>query len=160
MGARAALPGRIPVLVKLAPDMHDDDIDPIAACLLANRVDGAILTNTTVSREGLSPHRHRQEVGGLSGRPLFRRSTQVLAKFHLAVQGRLALIGVGGIDCGAAAIAKLRAGASLLQVYTGLVYRGPTLLGEIKRALIEAVREPSGSIAALVGTEAEKWARG
>jgi dihydroorotate dehydrogenase len=157
MAARASLPRPVPVLVKLAPDLHDGDIAPAMDCLLAHKVDGAILTNTTLSRDGVQPSPHRGEAGGLSGRPLFARSTRFLAKCYLASAGKLPLIGVGGIDSAETALAKIRAGASLIQVYTGLVYGGPALLADIKTALLAAGRA-SEPISALTGTEAARWA--
>jgi dihydroorotate dehydrogenase len=161
MQARASLPRPVPVpvLVKLAPDLHDEDIAPAMACLLAHKVDGAILTNTTLSREGVPPSAHRGEAGGLSGRPLFARSTRFLAKCYLATEGKLPLIGVGGIDSAETALAKIRAGASLIQLYTGLVYCGPALLPDIKAALLAEVAGSSAPLASLVGTEAERWAK-
>jgi dihydroorotate dehydrogenase len=128
------------------------------ACLLAHKVDGAILTNTTLSREGVPPASHRGEGGGLSGRPLFQRSTRFLAKCYLATGGKLPLIGVGGIDSAQAALAKIRAGASLLQLYTGLLYEGPGLIAGIKAALVAEAARTSAPLAALVGTDAQSWA--
>ncbi|MGA8768847.1 MAG: quinone-dependent dihydroorotate dehydrogenase, partial [Rhodomicrobium sp.] len=139
MAARASLGRATPILVKLAPDLHDGDIAPVMQCLLAHKVDGVVLTNTTLSREGIPADSHRNESGGLSGRPLFKRSTRFLAKCYLVTEGKLPLIGVGGVDSGAAAIAKVRAGASLVQLYTGLVYEGPTLLPDIKDALVAEI---------------------
>ena len=160
MTARNALPSPVPILVKLSPDLDEGDIAPIMDCLIAHAVDGAILTNTTMSREGLSPSSRRGEGGGLSGRPLFRRSTRILAKCYVAVDGRLPLIGVGGIDSGATAIAKFRAGASLIQLYTGLVYNGPKLLLNIKDAITAELERTSMPLPALVGTSAAEWAAG
>ncbi|MGO9485145.1 MAG: quinone-dependent dihydroorotate dehydrogenase [Rhodomicrobium sp.] len=159
MAARASLPRPVPVLVKLAPDLRDEEIAPAMACLLAHGVDGAILTNTTLSRDGAEPGSHRGEAGGLSGRPLFSRSTRFLAKCYLAIEGKLPLIGVGGIDSAQSALAKIRAGASLIQLYTGLVYEGPGLLSDIKAALLAESAKNASSLASLVGTEAERWAR-
>jgi len=159
MEARGSLPRPVPILVKLSPDLEDNEIEPIAACLLAHGVDGAILTNTTTSREGVPPSSHRGEGGGLSGRPLFARSTRMLAKFYLATEGKLPLIGSGGIDSPKAALAKFRAGASLIQLYTGLIFEGPSLLTEIKQALgAELAKE--GGFGKLVGSEARRWSQG
>ncbi len=105
------------------------------------------------------PIRIGTKPGGLSGRPLFKRSTRFLAKCYLATEGRLPLVGVGGIDSGAAALAKVRAGASLLQLYTGLVYEGPTLLPDIKEALLSEIKATGKPLASLVGTAADDWAR-
>ncbi len=149
---------RVPLLVKLAPDIHDGDIQPIADCLLAHRVDGVILTNTTLARDGVSVNAHRGEAGGLSGRPLFRRSARFLARFFLATEGKLPLIGVGGIDSGAAALGKLAAGASLLQLYTGLIYEGPELIADIKSTILAAMDAHAVPLSGLTGKEAERWA--
>ena len=111
-----------------------------------------------MSREGIPTDSHRNEAGGLSGTPLFKRSTRFLARCYLATEGKLPLIGVGGIDSGAAAVAKIRAGASLIQLYTGLVYEGPTLLPDIKDALVAEIEATGKPLASLVGTAADKWA--
>jgi dihydroorotate dehydrogenase len=158
MAARASLSRAVPILVKLAPDLHDEEIAPVMQCLLSHKVDGAILTNTTLSREGIPTDSHRNETGGLSGRPLFKRSTRFLARCYLATEGKLPLIGVGGIDSGAAALSKIRAGASLIQLYTGLVYEGPTLLPDIKDALVTEIEATGKQLASLVGMAADKWA--
>ena len=158
MEARASLPHPVPVLVKLAPDLQGEDIEPVMACLLAQKVDGAILCNTTLSRDGVPPSSHRGEGGGLSGRPLFARSTRFLAKCYLATEGKLPLLGVGGIDSPQAALDKIRAGASLVQLYTGLIYEGPNLLSDIKAALLAEMTRSSSSLAGLVGTDAQRWA--
>jgi dihydroorotate dehydrogenase len=160
MEARAALPQPIPLLVKLAPDLEDREIEPVIARLLAHKVDGAILTNTTLSREDVPPSSHRDEDGGLSGRPLFFRSTRLLAKCYLASQGKLPLIGVGGIDSPETALAKIRAGASLIQLYTGLVYEGPRLLPDIKAGLLTEVARAQEPLSSLTGSEAARWAEG
>jgi dihydroorotate dehydrogenase len=158
MVARTSLGRAAPILVKLAPDLHDEDIAPVMQCLLAHKVDGAVLTNTTLSREGIPANSHRNEPGGLSGKPLFKRSTRFLARCYLATEGKLPLIGVGGIDSGAAALSKIRAGASLIQLYTGLVYEGPTLLPDIKDALVAEIEATGKPLQSLVGTAADKWA--
>ncbi|MGC1585683.1 MAG: quinone-dependent dihydroorotate dehydrogenase [Rhodomicrobium sp.] len=158
MEARASLPRAVPVLVKLAPDLQGEDIEPVMACLLAQKVDGAILCNTTLLRDGVPPSSQRGEGGGLSGRPLFARSTRFLAKCYLATEGKLPLLGVGGIDSPQAALDKIRAGASLVQLYTGLIYEGPNLLSDIKAALLAEMTRSSSSLAGLVGTDAQRWA--
>ena len=124
-----------PLLVKIAPDLDDAQIASIAALAVTHRVDGLIATNTTVSRDAVAGHRHAAQLGGLSGRPLFGPSTRVLQKLASALQGRVPLIGVGGILGGADARAKVAAGASLVQLYTGFIYRGPGLISEARRAL-------------------------
>jgi dihydroorotate dehydrogenase len=103
--------------------------------VLQHGIDGLIATNTTISREKVAGHRHALQTGGLSGRPLFAMSTKVLADFAQRLAGRVALIGVGGILSGDDARAKTAAGANLVQVYTGFIYRGPDLIGEARRAL-------------------------
>jgi dihydroorotate dehydrogenase len=163
LDARAALVAagrpRRPVVVKLAPDIAEEDLEPIVEVLAARGVDGIAVGNTTLAREGLAEAELAKEAGGLSGPPLFHRSTVVLARVFLLTGGRLPLIGIGGIDSGAAAIAKLEAGASLLQLYTGLVYEGPGLLARIKRDLVAHVeREGLGRIGEATGRRAGEWA--
>jgi dihydroorotate dehydrogenase len=161
--ARAALmaagrPSR-PVVVKLAPDIAEEDLEPIVRVLVARGVDGIAVSNTTLARDGLAEAELAKEAGGVSGRPLFHRSTVVLARVFRLTGGRIPLIGIGGIDSGATAIAKLEAGASLLQLYTGLVYEGPGLLGRIKRELVAYVeREKLARLAEATGCRAEQWA--
>ncbi len=124
-----------PLLVKVAPDLDDGEIEAIASLALKHSVDGLIATNTTIAREDIAGHKHAGEMGGLSGRPLFARSTEVLRKLSAALGGKVALIGVGGILSGADAHAKVDAGASLVQLYTGFIYRGPELIARTRRAL-------------------------
>ncbi len=151
---------RRPILVKLAPDIHDDDLPAAIACLTTHGADGIILTNTTVSREAIPNAVRRTEAGGLSGRPLFKTATRMLARVYQLTDGKVPLIGVGGIDSGEAALAKIRAGATLLQLYTGMIYRGPGLITEIKRTLVEQMEaEGATSLEALRGRDAEIWAR-
>ncbi len=131
----AARHGDKPIAVKIAPDLDDGQLSAIAELAVKHRVDGLIATNTTIAREGVAGHRHAAEAGGLSGRPLFAPSTAVLRKLAATLGGRIPLIGVGGILSGADAHAKIEAGASLVQIYSGFVYRGPDLIGEARRAL-------------------------
>jgi dihydroorotate dehydrogenase len=139
MARRAALAeryGRVkPVAVKVAPDLDDAQIEAIAALAVKHSIDGLIATNTTVGREAVKSHRHGLQAGGLSGRPVFAPSTAVLGKLARALGGRVPLIGVGGILSGADARAKLDAGAALVQVYTGFIYRGPDLIAQARAAL-------------------------
>ena len=154
----AGRPGR-PVVVKLAPDIAEEDLEPIVRVLVARGVDGIAVSNTTLARDGLTETELAKEAGGLSGRPLLHRSTVMLARVFLLTGGRIPLIGVGGIDSGAAAIAKVEAGASLLQLYTGLVYEGPGLLARIKRDLVAYVeREKLVRLGEAIGRRAEEWA--
>ncbi|MGZ5036254.1 MAG: quinone-dependent dihydroorotate dehydrogenase [Usitatibacter sp.] len=124
-----------PLLVKVAPDLDDAQVEAIAELAVKHAVDGLIATNTTVSRQEIAGHRHAGEMGGLSGRPLFARSTEILRKLAAALGGRVPLVGVGGILSGADARAKIAAGASLVQVYTGFIYRGPRIIADARRAL-------------------------
>ncbi len=150
---------RRPILVKLAPDIHDDDLPATIACLVANKVDGIILTNTTISRHEVPQAAYRTEAGGLSGRPLFQRATRMLAKAYLLTEGKLPLIGVGGIDSGEAAVTKIEAGASLIQLYTGMIYEGAGLIAAIKRALVERMdRDGTTDLSRIRGVQAERWA--
>ena len=156
--ARRALPRKPPLLVKLAPDLADADLPEVVGVIIANGVDGIIVSNTTLSRDEVDTAFAR-ETGGLSGRPLFTRSTRMLARVYQLTQGKLPLVGVGGIDSGEAALAKIEAGATLLQLYTGLVFEGPGLIGRIKRALVEAMAtEGVSALAPLIGRRAGEWA--
>jgi len=138
---RAALPeDGPPLLLKIAPDQAEADLEDISAAALEGRLDGLIISNTTIQRpEGLRDAA-RNENGGLSGRPLRPLSTAVLKRVYRLTQGRVPLIGVGGIACSADAYEKLRAGASLLQLYTALVFQGPALVTRIKTELADHLR--------------------
>ena len=126
---------RTPMLLKIAPDLEDAQIDSIARILLDAAVDGVIATNTTVSRTAIRGHRLENETGGLSGKPLLAKSNAVLSRLRARVGEQIPLIGVGGILTGGDAVAKVAAGAKLVQFYTGMVYRGPALIGECVDAL-------------------------
>ncbi len=128
-----------PLLLKVAPDLADAQIGDIAASALRHGLDGLIVGNTTTSRSGLRDRRLAAESGGLSGAPLFELSTRVLARFYLETGGRLPLIGAGGLSSGDGAMQKILAGASLLQLYTALIYQGPHLVDRIKRQLVAAL---------------------
>lgn len=136
---RAAAAHPKPLLLKIAPDLAPQDEADIAEVALAHGIDGLIVSNTTVERTGLGASRHAAQAGGLSGPPLLRRATEQLGRFFRLTGGRLPLIGVGGIARGADAYAKIRAGASALQLYTAFVYQGPAVvprvLGELDRLL-------------------------
>ena len=129
-----------PLLVKIAPDLNAAQMAEIAAAALDLKLDGLIVGNTTVARPDSLTGRHRGEAGGLSGQPLFAPSTRVLGEIYRLTQGRVPLIGVGGIGGAAEAYAKIRAGASLVQLYTALVYQGPGLIAEINAGLAEMLR--------------------
>lgn len=126
---------RKPMWLKIAPDLEPAELDEIAEVIAASAFDGLICTNTTTDRSAIAGHRYAAEAGGLSGKPLMAKSTAVLRAMHERLGKRMPLIGVGGILCGADAVAKFVAGASLVQCYTGLVYRGPALVGECVAAL-------------------------
>ena len=121
---------RVPLALKVAPDLDAGQIQAIADAVLHHGVDGVIATNTSVSREGVERSAHAGEAGGLSGAPILERSTRVLASFRERLAGKVALIGAGGILSGEDARRKVEAGAELVQLYTGLVYRGPRLVRE------------------------------
>jgi len=119
-----------PILVKIAPDMDQAETDMVAQTLIASEMDGVIATNTTLDRELVAGHRFAEEAGGLSGKPVRVPSTRVLSWLNDALDGRMPIIGVGGITDGASAAEKVRAGADLVQVYSGFIYRGPELITE------------------------------
>ena len=148
-----------PVVVKIAPDLAEEDVPAITEALVRHQVDGIAVSNTTLARPVGLADRAAAEAGGLSGRPLFHRSTVMLARVHRATGGKIPLIGIGGIDSGETALAKIEAGASLLQLYTGLIYEGPSLIERITAHLAEACRARRvSSVTDLVGTRAAEWA--
>jgi dihydroorotate dehydrogenase len=128
LGSQAG--ARKPMLLKIAPDLTDAELDAVAEVLLAAKVDGVICTNTTVDRSAVASAPHGGEAGGLSGKPLFARATAVLRGMRQRVGERIALVGVGGILDGSDAAEKIGAGAALVQIYSGMVYRGPQLIAE------------------------------
>lgn len=145
----------VPMLVKIAPDLDEGAMDGIAAVMLACQVDGLICTNTTIDHSPVEGHRHGHELGGLSGRPLMPRATEVLRGMHDRLGDAVPLIGVGGISSGADAVAKLRAGAGAVQLYSGLVYRGPALIGDCLQAIAaERARSPAATATAMSDTGA------
>lgn len=127
--------GRTPILLKIAPDLTDEELADIAAVALERGLDGLIVSNTTIRREGFVSGPHSNETGGLSGQPLFALSTEVLRTMYRLTGGKIPIVGVGGVSSGADAYAKIRAGASLVQLYTALTYDGPMLVSRIKREL-------------------------
>jgi dihydroorotate dehydrogenase len=122
---------QVPLLVKIAPDLTDMQIEALARVFNEQNIDGVIATNTTIDRAAITGHRLEKEAGGLSGAPVRERSNLVLQAFRMLLKEQIPLIGVGGILCGADAVEKLKAGAALVQVYSGLVYRGPGLVREV-----------------------------
>jgi dihydroorotate dehydrogenase len=148
-----------PVLVKIAPDVDEATLDDIVAIARARGIDGMIVSNTTIGRPASLTGPRAKETGGLSGRPLFDLSTRTLARCFVRAEGALALIGCGGIDGAPAALGKIEAGASLVQLYTALIYRGPRLIGEILSGLATALTERGVErIGDAVGTAAKEWA--
>jgi len=141
---------RVPMLVKVAPDLSDRDIEAAARVLSELEVDGVIATNTSIGREGVEHDRRAAETGGLSGAPLLGQSTLVLRRLRARLPERIPLIGVGGIQSGADAVAKMSAGATLVQCYSGLIFRGPALIGECVDAIRRRREAPSrGAVAPL-----------
>ncbi len=159
--ARDETAPRRPLFVKIAPDLDDRELADIFAILLARGVDGLIVSNTTVARPASLRSPHRAEAGGLSGRPLFAPSTRLLARARLALEGRVALIGCGGVADADSALAKIEAGADLVQLYTGLALGGVVVVAAILDGLAGAVAaRGAASVAARTGTRAREWAQG
>ena len=157
MEARAGLPRPIPIFLKIAPDLTPDELAELATVAQAAGIAAIIATNTTLDREGLKSA-HRGEKGGLSGRPLFEKSTRVLAHLSRLTDGRLPLIGVGGVESAETAYAKIRAGASALQLYSALVYGGFSLVAEVLTGLDDLLaRDGHGHVADAVGTGRGDW---
>jgi len=158
--AEAAKSGkRVPVFLKIAPDLTEEGMDDIAAEALSHRLDGLIVSNTTLSRDGLRDQRQAQESGGLSGKPLFERSTIVLARMRRRVGPDMPIIGVGGVSSAETAAEKIRAGADLVQLYSCMVYEGPALPGRIVRGLSALCdRESLTSITDIRCTRTDYWA--
>ena len=158
--ARAKAKTRVPVFLKIAPDLSEAELDGIAKVVLATDLDGLIVSNTTIGRDSVAGMDNASEAGGLSGRPLFNLATQRLAQTRLRV-GDLPIIGVGGIHSPQSALAKFEAGANAIQLYSAMVFGGLDLLDRIKRGLAAAVRaEGKTNIAQLTGTKTVDWAAG
>ncbi len=157
MEVRDGLSRPVPVFLKIAPDLTPDELSEIAEVVRDTKTDAIIATNTTLDRTGLtSPH--KDEAGGLSGQPLFERSTRVLAQLSQMTDGKTPLIGVGGISNAEQAYAKIRAGASAVQIYTALVYGGFSLVGDIVRGLDDLLeRDGFANVADAVGTDRGKF---
>jgi dihydroorotate dehydrogenase len=155
--ARARSKRQPAILLKISPDIALADLDDIVAVARRQKIDGMIVSNTTIARpSSLRETAKANEAGGLSGRPLFTASTKLLAETFRRVEGQFPLIGVGGIASGADAVAKIEAGATLVQLYTGLIYGGLGLLDEMKREMLRAVRQAGvASISGLVGRRAD-----
>ncbi len=157
MQARARLARPIPIFLKIAPDLDPRELADLAEVACAGGVDAIIATNTTLARDGLKSA-HAKEKGGLSGAPLFDRATRVLAQLSKLTDGNMPLIGVGGIASAEDAYAKIRAGASLVQLYTALSYKGLSLIAEINRGLLSCLdRDGFATISDAVGTGRDDW---
>jgi dihydroorotate dehydrogenase len=157
MEARAALPRPIPIFLKIAPDLGSDEIAQIAEVALGAGIQGIIATNTTLARDGLTSPQAIQ-TGGLSGAPLFEKSTRVLAQLSRATGGKLPLIGVGGISTPEDAYAKIRAGAAAVQLYSALVYGGLSLIPQIATGLDALLaRDGFANVTSAVGTNRGDW---
>jgi dihydroorotate dehydrogenase len=157
MEARDWLPRPIPIFLKIAPDLSDTDLSGIADVARASGISGIIATNTTLDREGLRSAA-RDQAGGLSGRPLFEKSTRVLARLSQLTGGEMPLIGVGGVGSAEDAYAKIRAGAHAVQLYSALVYEGLSLVSDIAKGLDAALeRDGFGNVAEAVGTKRGDW---
>ena len=159
LAARSETGASVPLLVKIAPDLSPEERADIAAVALATGIDGIVVANTTVARPPGLQSRAADEAGGLSGRPLFAPSTALLGEMSRLTEGRLPLIGVGGVASAADAYAKIRAGASLVQLYTALVFAGPALLVRIKAGLADLLRRDGfASVREAVGADHAKLA--
>jgi dihydroorotate dehydrogenase len=153
--------GRKPVLLKIAPDLTLAGLDAIVKCARARKIDGLIVSNTTVSRPAALRDSSANELGGLSGRPLFPLSTRMLAQTYLRTENQFPLIGVGGVDSAETAFAKVEAGASLVQLYTSFVFKGLALADKIKRGLVRRLAQSSyPRLADATGAAAADWASG
>jgi dihydroorotate dehydrogenase len=150
------LSSRTPVVIKISPDINDADIDMICKNILEFNLDGLVLTNTSVKLRENLVNKQKNETGGLSGSPIKDTSNLIIKKFFKTIKGKVPIIGVGGIDSGASAYKKIRAGASLLQLYTGLVYKGPFVVTTIKQELAELLRRDGfSSLQKAVGVDSE-----
>lgn len=148
----------VPVFLKIAPDLTEYEMDDIAEVLKNSHLDALIVSNTTLDRTGLKDQKQAGETGGLSGKPLFQKSTRVLANMRMRLGPDMPLIGVGGISNASDVINKIEAGASLVQVYTGLIYEGPCLPAKIVEGLLEHLEKNKiASINELVGTKTDDW---
>ena len=128
-------------MLKISPDVEDEFIDNIIELVLQHNIDGVILTNTTNQNRDNLLDIKKNEIGGLSGKPIRNLSTELIKKFYKQLKGRIPIIGVGGVDSGKSTFEKLAAGASAIQLYTGMVYKGPTIVKEIKKELIQIMKQ-------------------
>jgi dihydroorotate dehydrogenase len=158
--ARAKAKKRVPVLLKIAPDLDEAGLDGIARVILATDLDGVIVSNTTIGRDPVAGMSNASEAGGLSGKPLFPLATQRLAQMRQRV-GNLPLVGVGGVHDAQTALAKFEAGANAVQLYSALVFGGLDMLDRVKSGLVAEVRKAGKkNISEFVGTKTDDWAAG
>lgn len=162
IAARDELPGtkRPPILLKLAPDLTKDELQDVAKVINKKecKVDGLIISNTTIARSEDLKSDNAQEVGGLSGAPLTHKSTQVIAQMYKLTGGKVPIIGVGGVFSGQDALDKILAGATLVQLYTSFVYHGPFVVGRVKKELLELIEQKGyKSLNDAVGKEADRF---
>jgi dihydroorotate dehydrogenase len=157
MQVRATLARPIPIFLKIAPDLSPDDLEALAEVALSSGLSGIIATNTTLSRDGLHAPQ-KSETGGLSGAPLFEKSTHILAQLSKLTQGKLPLIGVGGISSPEQAYAKICAGASAVQIYTSMVYQGLSVACDVAKGLDTLLaRDGFATVAQAIGTQRDAW---
>ncbi|MFK5977270.1 MAG: quinone-dependent dihydroorotate dehydrogenase [Rhizobiaceae bacterium] len=148
-----------PLLLKISPDLNEHKMDDIAHVIASHPLDGLIISNTTLARDNLKNPKYNTEIGGLSGRPLFKKSTIILAQMRQRVGKDLPIIGVGGVDSTASAIQKLEAGANLIQLYSGMIFQGPDLATKINAGIITHMnRENISHVSQLTGTSTDEWA--
>ncbi len=141
-----------PILIKISPDLNDDQLRDIALISLANNIDGLVLTNTTIERSDFLKSKNIKKNGGLSGKPLLSKSNTVLKKMYELTNGQIPLIGVGGISTGSECYEKIKSGASLTQLYTALIYSGPLLISQIKKELVDLIKTDGyKNIASVIG---------
>ncbi|PCH47656.1 MAG: dihydroorotate dehydrogenase (quinone) [Hyphomicrobiales bacterium] len=151
--------GLIPVFLKISPDLTEVEMDTVSKAVTNSDINALIVSNTTISRSGLQDRQHANETGGLSGRPLYERSTIVLAKMYQRLGKQIPLIGVGGIEDADTAFAKLQAGASLVQFYSAMVYKGPALPGQILAGIARKMaKDDISEPGQITGRAADEWA--
>jgi dihydroorotate dehydrogenase len=157
-GLTSSSGGNIPLLIKLAPDLDKHSRADIASIAVKCKVDGLLISNTTVGRPASLTSKKKQEPGGLSGRPLFTTSTSILADMYRRVNGEIPLVGIGGVSSGEDAYIKIRAGATLVQLYTALIYKGPRLIDDIKSTLAQHLaKDGFKNITAAIGIDSAKY---
>ena len=131
---------KIPIFIKISPDLNDDQLRDLALISLANNIDGLIITNTTINRPNNLLSKNKNFKGGLSGKPLFQASNKILKKMYNLTNGQIILIGVGGISSGSDCYEKIKSGASLIQLYSALTFSGPSLISKIKKELVDLIK--------------------